>query len=744
MKKNTFNTFLILSISMFCLSLNAQDKFWEQASSSETLEKEKKFRKTVPNEYELFSLNTTALKNTLSSAPSRGSLNSNTIVELPGENGILQKFRVFEASTFSPELQALYPDIRSYVGQGIEDPSAIARFSFSEIGLNAMITSNQHGSIYIDPFTQDKNFYISYSTKSLPADQSGFECLVEDTINNEIPLNPINADDGLLRTFRLALACTGEYATFHLNEQGVPGGASDAVKKAAVLSAMNVSMTRLNGIYERDVAVTMELVPNNTDVIFLDPATDPYTNNNGGTMLDQNQTTCDNIIGSANYDIGHVFSTGGGGIAQLNAPCGSGKARGVTGLNSPIGDFFDIDYVAHEMGHQYGANHTQNNNCARSNRSVEPGSASTIMGYAGICAPNVQNNSDDYFHAISIFEMWNFVSTGGGQCGSETATNNDPPTSDAGPNHTMPVSTPFILRGISTDPNGDVLSHSWEQMDATPAQMPPSPNSTVGPAFRSIDPLPTAERYMPMLSTVLNGQTQTTWEVVPNVTRNMNFRYTVRDNVAGGAASASDNVLLSFNVNAGPFEVTSQGTPVTWNSNSQQTITWEVANTDVAPVNSPNVDIMLSLDGGADGFPITILAGTPNDGSQQITVPIVGTTTTEARIMVRGTDHLFYNLNATNFTIDSELGVDEFSLQNFSMWPNPTNGMVNISFIPVTGNGISVSVYDVTGRLVNQSQHENNGATFNQELDLNYLVSGMYFVTVKNGEQKATAKLIMN
>ncbi|GHC48764.1 zinc-dependent metalloprotease [Ulvibacter litoralis] len=721
---------------------------WESVSSDRTQSLEKETRKAEPSNYDLFRLNTANLKAMLSEAPSRDQLaTSQVIIQLPTLNGEMQSFRVVEAPTFTEGLQAQFPEIRSYAAQGIDDPTAIARFSVSPLGLNAMISSANHETTYIDPYTRNKEFYIGYSRSSMPADSNTFECLVEDsnepTIDYEAVAALKNADDGKLRTFRLALACTGEYATYHLNNQGIPTTATDAVKKAAVLSAMNTSMTRVNGIYERDLSVTMVIVPNNTDIIFLNAATDPYTNNDGAVMLNQNQTTCNNIIGSANYDIGHVFSTGGGGIAQLNSPCtASGKARGVTGLPAPIGDFFDVDYVAHEMGHQFGGNHTQNNNCQRSSASVEPGSASTIMGYAGICAPNVQTHSDDYFNGINILEMWNNISVGNSTCGVQTNTGNNPPTADAGDNFTIPKSTPFVLKGIASDPDAtNTLSYNWEQRDNQAAAMPPQPTSTVGPAFRSLPSQASPDRYMPALPTVLLGSTQTTWEVVPSVSRVMRFRFTVRDNAAGGSSTASDITAVSVDDSAGPFVVTSQATNITWNAAQTREVTWDVAGTDSGTVNSPNVDILLSVDGGLN-FDITLASGVPNNGSANITVPS-NIDTTDARLMVASSNNIFYNVNASNFTIDSELSVNDVNFSDLAIYPNPSNGTFKVNFTPLSTSEIAISLYDVRGREINTQVFESTGATFNETFNYSNLVAGMYFVTVKNNGLSQTMKVII-
>ena len=747
MKKSTFKPFLFVFLLLLSFGLHAQNALWTKASPSETQNRQKAYRNSMPQEFNLFKLNTPAFKNLLANAPERFSGASNVIIELPTNNGEIQRFRVFEASVFAPELQAQYPNIRSYAAQGIDDASAVARFSVSDIGVHVMISSPNYPTIYIDPYTADKQHYINYSRKDLPAPLEAFVCLVEEEIgprpaNNENSDFHRGADDGMLRTFRLALAANGEYSLWHLNNQGIDPGASDAVKKAAVLSAQNVAMTRVNGIYERDVAITMVIIPNNVDIIFLNPATDGLDNTSN--VINQIQAKIDGIIGAANYDIGHVFTTGGGGIAQLQSPCGPNKARGVTGLPSPIGDPFYVDYVSHEMGHQYGGNHTQNNNCQRSSASYEPGSASTIMGYAGICPPNVQNASDDYFHGFSINEMWNFVKFGGGQCAVQTATNNLPPVADAGPNYTLPISTPFVLKGSAVDPNGgDVLSYCWEQQNNNPAPMPPQNTSTLGPAFRSIDPLPSPDRYMPALTTVLAGNTQSTWEVVPSVARTMNFRLTVRDNVAGGGSSDSDNTLLTFDAGSGPFVVTSQNTATTWTTQTTETVTWDVAGTDVAPVDSPNVDIMFSTDGGQT-YPVTVALNVPNNGSAVVNVPNLNTTT--GRLMVISSNNIFYDLNNGVITVTGTVGVEEFSFENFAVYPNPSNGTFNLTFKPATNDNIEVSLYDLRGRIIGQTTFDDVNAsnTFSKQLDYNYVESGMYFLVVKNGNKVSTKKVIKN
>jgi subtilisin-like proprotein convertase family protein len=420
-----------------------------------------------------------------------------------------------------------------------------------------------------------------------------------------------------------------------------------------VMAAFVISMARVNGVYERDANLTMVLIPNNDDLIFLNGTTDPYTNNNIGTLINENQTTIDGIIGFDNYDIGHLFSTTGSGLAQLRAPCNGGKARGVTGLGSPIGDPFWIDYVAHEMGHQYGGNHTQNNSCNRAGAAaVEPGSASTIMGYAGICNPNVQNNSDDHFHAYNLAEFAAFLNGAGGTCPELSPTGNIPPTVIIEESsYIVPISTSLVLTATAADEDvEDVLSYCWEQMDSEVGEtMPPAVTNTQGPAFRSNSPVISPNRYLPGIEAIVANVTPD-WEVLPAVSREMSWRCTIRDNsdLEGGCTSEVD-LDITFTDEAGPLVVNQPNTSdVIWRVAETVTIEWDVANTDIAPVNATTVDLYLSTDGGLT-YPTILATEVDNNGSAQVVVPDM--LTEEARVMVRGHGNIFFDISNENFSI---------------------------------------------------------------------------------------------
>lgn len=567
------------------------------------------------------------------------------LINLPHPDGTLHEYTSVSNETMHPGLAAKFPEIGSF--DGYNQNGTRVKWDVTPHGLHAMIMKQGESTIFIDPlFKGNNDYYIVYAKKDFTTDKN-MDCSFNSDVNNlKSKLKPTSGTIKTfgtceLRTYRLALAATVEYSTFH--------GGTIALAQAAQVTTMN----RVNGVFELDMAITMEIVANNNLIVYASNP-DPYTNGTPGTMINQNQTNCDNVIGSSNYDIGHVFGTNSGGLAGLGVVCANGnKARGVTGSAAPVGDPFDIDYVAHEMGHQFGANHTQNNNCNRNNATaVEPGSASTIMGYAGICAPNVQNNSDDHFSGKSLEEIHTEIMSGGHQCEVITQLTNNAPvivSTNASGGITVPASTPFVLTCNATDADNDPMSYNWEQMDNQVSTQPPVATSTGGPNFRSLPSQLSPSRYFPNLVDLANGG-PFTWEVVPSVSRTMNFRVTVRDNAPGpGGCNDHEDVTVTVDGGSGPFVVTyPSATGIVWAGLSNETVTWSVAGTDVAPVSCSNVDILLSTDGGLT-YPTVLATNVPNDGSQQVSVPNVSTTT--ARIMVISSTGTFFDISDNDFEI---------------------------------------------------------------------------------------------
>lgn len=603
-------------------------------------------RRIVPQQYRTVRVDTRTLQQVLSAAPRRSitSKSSPITLQLPLPDGRTGRFQVFETPVMAAALQARYPGIRCYTGQGIDDPSARLKCDLTPQGFHAMITSVKHNTVFIDPYsTGDAEYNVVYYKKDYQrrADAQAFSCGLAPT-EATAPSSGVSErggslTDGQWRKYRLALSCTGEYATFH-------GGT-----KELVLAAMVTSMNRVNGVYENEFAVSMEIIGKNDTLIFLNKDSDPFDNGDGGAMLGQNRTVINQRIGTLGYDMGHVFSTGGGGIAGLGVVCGGNKAHGVTGQASPIGDPFDIDYVAHEMGHQFSGNHTQNNDCNRAgNTAVEPGSGSTIMGYAGICSPDVQMHSDDYFHGVNVEEIVEFITSGGGNtCPEKTANNNNAPVVDAGSDYTIPKGTAFLLTAAGADADGDSLTYCWEQMDNQSAVMPPSTNSKVGPAFRSYLPTPDPVRIFPRLQSLV-APGLPTWERLPNVGRTMKFRVTVRDNNPAGGATGHDDMVLTLADGAGPFRVTNPNALLTWQAGEFQQITWDVANSNLAPVNCPKVNIRLSLDGGFT-YPIALAENVDNNGRYCIIAP--DTVTNRGRVRVEAVDNIFFDISNTSFLL---------------------------------------------------------------------------------------------
>ncbi|HCA09497.1 reprolysin-like metallopeptidase [Chryseobacterium sp.] len=739
--------FMIGMLMMTGITFAQTDRVWSQASlknSSEVLED-----KTGIEDPRIFRLDINGLKNTLSAAPKRlvAGQKSEIIISFPNSEGKMENFKVAENSNLAPELAAKYPDIKSYVGQGINDASSTVYFSISPLGLSSMEIYGDKSAVFIEPYTKDLSTYVVYKKSDKKESLNKFECTVLDVAQKGTAVAAKNANDSTLRTFRLALSCTGEYTTYF-------GGA-----KADALAAMNNTMTRVNGVFEKDFAARMVLIANNDDVIYTNASTDPYSASSQKQKWSYElMQTLNSTIGNANFDIGHVFGKDGGGgnagcigclcsndtsyttqsgVRYPNNYKGSGYTSPANGV--PSGDTFDIDYVAHEMGHQFGGNHTWSYDTQDGLQPVEPGSGSTIMGYAGITNYDVQPNSDSFFHALSIEQITNNIKSK--TCSADTATGNSIPTANAGADYTIPKSTPFMLTGVGADANaGDVLTYIWEQMDKgtssqTGATSAATATKTAGPTFRSWTPTASPVRYFPRMASVLAGSTTTAGtdinvEALSSVARTLNFRFTVRDNRAGGAGNSSDDTKITVNGTAGPFNITTQNSAVTYTGGTSQTVSWNVAGTTANGVNAANVDILWSTNSGSTWT--TLLAGTPNDGSQAVTIPNAATTT--GRIMVKGSNHIFFDVNNANIKVNASVAkaVQETkeALTEFKVYPNPVKDVLNIS----NTTSEEYKIFDMSGKVISSGKLERGSVNVSQ------LIKGAYVIQI--GE--ATKRFIKN
>ena len=611
-----------------------------------------------PRAARLLRIDADALEQVLAQAPMEFGNAAPSHLQVPLPDGTSAEFLVEETALMHPDLAARYPQIRTWVGRGVTDPTATARFDMGPRGFHGMILSAGE-TVYIDPLQRgDRAHYQSYFRRDAPRRTVAQpdQVLPADTAMPVPEATGKASFAGTLRSYRLAVAATGDYSHFHDAPDLPLAGLAD---KAIVLAEMVAAINRVVGIYERDFGVRMQIVAENDQVIFQHPVADPYVDGSltgleGLPMLFTNTAVLDTLVGAENYDVGHVFSVGGGGVAQLGSVCGSMKGAGVTGLPNPVADPFYVDYVAHEIGHQFGANHTFNGvdgACSGGNRNgstaYEPGSATTIMGYAGICgADNIQMNSDDHFHGVSLDEVGTFISQNGGSlCGEVIEVPNRAPVANAGVGgQVIPVRTPFELRGTASDPDGDPIIAHWEQFDLSPAAPAGQPVAE-GPLFRSYSPTTATHRTFPRIEDLAAG-VSTLGEVLPTVTRDMRFRFTVRENHPGAGGVASSVRLVKVTDTAGPFRVTAP-TGGNVDPGAPLDVSWEVANTDAAPVSCSRVDIRLSRDGGLS-YPDTLLNATPNDGAESVILP---TGSIDAgRIRVDCSDNIFFAISPADFS----------------------------------------------------------------------------------------------
>ncbi|MFO1417457.1 MAG: M12 family metallo-peptidase [Methylotetracoccus sp.] len=601
------------------------------------------------------------LPDALATAPQEGSRAARraaTVIDLPTPSGRYARFRVVKTAVMAPALAAKLPSITTYSAVGVDDTAATAHLDLGPLGFHAQVFS-PHGVWDIDPVrAKGSAIHVSYFRNDLVNQgdfiEHGVRILSAPATSTAPSRQMFVAarTSGAQRTvYRFAVAADGEYTQFF-------GGTV-----AGALAAIVTTVNRVNQIYQQEVSAQLQLVPNNDLLVYTDPNSDPYTDSDPGALLDQNQANIDAVIGSANYDLGHVFTTGGGGLAGLGVlgdP--SFKAHGVTGSSSPVGDAYDVDYVAHELGHQFNANHTFNDNtngaCAgnrNASTAVEPGSGITIMAYAGICTgDNLAEHSVPYFSTVSYEEIRGHMEAKS-TVGVKVSTGNAVPsiTPADGPTFTIPPLTPFVLTAAGVDSDGPALTYTWEQTDLGPVALigaqPPS-----GPLFWFVPPSSSPSRYFPALLSIAANDTNAATgscgsftcklEILPSTARTMHFTGTVRDGANGVA-----NTTVTVNVSGTErFRITSPNAAGSIANQSDLTVTWAVAGTDSGAVNTPTVDILLSEDGGRT-FPKVLASNVANNGSA--TVSIRSVDGASASIMVRGHGNIFFDTTDAYLTV---------------------------------------------------------------------------------------------
>lgn len=712
-------------------------------------------KKTDPSKLEIasdvfFNLDSEKFEQMVFSAPERSSKKPGKKVYVPNAKGELEEYEIWSASNFTEQLQSKFPSIQSFVGKGITDSKAYLRFSYSKKGFSGMVLRSGK-SEFIEPFTTDGKTYIIFDSKEhRKKGEIPFECSTPETsaLYKEAEDIISKSDAGVFKTYRLALSVSGEY-TAHFG-----GTIEDA------LIEMNNTMTRVNGIFEKDFSIRLLMI-DNEDIIYINSTTDPYGSNSSYTDLrdkaynPQLHRALRDVVGFENYDIGHLFLRGSsnGSAGCIGCICVNvdqqwsneygadvGKGAGFTSHTDPRGDKFDVDFVAHEIGHQLGANHTFSFGGSYGTEvpvtGVEPGSGSSIMGYAGITPWNVQNNSDDYFTYRSIQQVQNNLQNK--PCGTNTTLTQTPPEVDAGPDYYIPKGTAFVLTGSASDLDGDQLLYNWEQNDpgtsaTIGANSRVSPTKTIGPNFRSHPSVDDTIRYMPKFDYVLEGQLTSTagWESITTVPRNYRFTFTARDFNPEGPQTNTDEMIVRA-TQEGPFIVTfpEEGEEIELSSNNIE-IKWNVAGTNSGQINTQNVKISLSTDNG-ESF-IVLNESTPNDGIETLSFPSGSVETENARIMIQAVDNIYYALSP-KFKLTGELSLVDLDPTTLVYYPNPVKDILNIQH---KENIERIEIYDLSGKRV---LYKKKGDL--NKINLSSLPSGSYLVRIYSQDNSQSFKII--
>ena len=662
--------FLFQAVCALGLSAQATPQLWKPVAKEAVILTETSDRPFEPHQYAALQLDFQAMQALLAQAPAEYSAAQPLAVQLPLADGTFEAFFLFRNAVMSPALAASAPQILTLAGMSVSG-KRIHITSSPYGGFRAMIRRVDKGIEYIEPIASNQvQYYMAFDRHDYPAElYSKLPLLIDpQSLQNLVP----KADDDryslgapkpagdrselsggpvTLRVYRFAAATTGEFS------ESLNAGNDTMVVLAKVVDITN----KLNVVYEADLDVRLQLIDEEKKILFLHANTDPYTGTSVGGWLQQNPAAMQSTLGSAQkYDVGHVFAKflGGGalGVAALNVICTQQKGQGCSAGFPPYGDDF-LTTIGQEIGHQWSGRHTWNRcdgqtDSGGDDERCEPGSGSTIMSYAGACgSDDVQGVADLYYQACSIIGIRKYVETGAGSlCGFTMATTNTAPmvSMPYTDGFFIPIGTPFELHGSATDADGDVLTYNWDEIDTGP--MAPLGNPVGNsPLFRSYEPDTAGYvRTFPRIGIIITNQTSKT-EVLPTYSRDLTFALVARDNKPGGGGIAFDTLAFRSTDLAGPFKVVSPNSnTVTWHPGEYQVVTWEVANTDQAPVNCQLVNIRLSTNGGSKS-PILLAENVPNTGKACILVP--NNLGPQARIRVEAADNVFFDISNQNFKI---------------------------------------------------------------------------------------------
>ncbi len=704
----------------------------------------------TPSEYKIFTLDQNAMRNFLFGLSTDYSQAKQILLPTPDRK--YRSFHIWKTPMMEPGLAARYPEIQTFTAEADDDHGVTAKIEYTLFGFTGMVFDGDK-TFMIDPYSNDPDgYYVAFYQKnySPSSNVASGSCGLQNVLTPSDNSTPVSVGsegatgarvNGSIRhVYRLAMSCTGEYA---INAVGANP------TKPQVLSKIVTTVSRVNGFYEREVAVTMNLINNNDDIIYTNPAADPYNcNSNLACLIGEVQTNITSVIGPVNYDIGHILCTAGGGLAQLGATCGGGKASGTSTSGGPD----DFHVILHEMGHQYGSNHTFSagtGGCmgnGNAGTAYEPGAGISTMSYAGLCAPNNVGTGVDYFHVSSLNEINKFLTTGGSSCGTINTGSSPINLTALIDSFDIPKNTPFELTApiATAAQNSEAVRYSWEQYDlgnfeGTEAQ---NGNAPDGPLVRSYLPDTSRLRSYPTAPRVIDGSYTAPGERLPKTQRTVRFKLTARSVYQGwGTFQFIDSVVrLKVAASAGDFRVTSQSTATTWNPGEVKTVEWSVGGTNSAPVNCGWVNIYLSTDDG-ETFPFLMVANAPNTGSYNVTVPNVGTTT--GRIKIKGTGNVFYDINKGAITLTGNPnGIKELQLaEDLAFYPNPATDRIQVLSKKQYANGLKAVMYNALGQQVWSGRI--NG---NTEIGVAGFARGNYLIQVVNETNGArtTQKVVLH